>query len=216
MLRNRTIKANIIYVYYKCRSYTQRGEKLCNHKHGVREEAITQAVLEAINMQIKSLIDIKQLIIQISDLKTVKTEVVNFDKLMSAKKKLISKNRNLKVMCYEDWKDGLIDKQDYLHMNNKYASKINTLSNEIIELMSEKKTYLDMQNNRLDWVDEIIKNGIIIKLTREVMVSLIKIIYVHQGNILEIVFNFKKEYQQLENYAVSHKHLLEDKTNVQQ
>ena len=195
------------YVYYKCRSYNQRGATVCNHSHSMREEEIISATLAAINIQIQSLIDIKGLVTQINFQRIIDKKknrnIINFDRLIDEKEKKIKQVKNLKVSCYSDWKDCSIDKDDYLLLKDKYDTSLAKLQNEIVALDEEKKLQDTIKNCEFDWIDNIIKNGKIGTLTREIAISLIDTIHVDQNKQLEIDFKFTNEYERLKDYVCS-------------
>lgn len=207
MLRNQTFIKGRWYVYYKCRAYNQRGATVCNHNHSMREKDIISATLAVINIQIQSLIDIKELITQINfqrqiDKKNINS-IINFDRMIEEKKKKIKQIKNLKVLCYSDWKDQNIDKDDYLLMKDKYDSSLLKLQNEILALDEERKLQNTIKNCEFDWIDNIIKDGKIEKLTREIAISLIDTIHVDQNKHLDIDFKFTNEYEKLKDYIYS-------------
>ncbi len=207
MLRNQTFMKGRWYVYYKCRAYNQRGASVCNHNHSMREEEIVSATLAAINIQIQSLIDIKELIKEINfkrlaDKKTNKN-IINFERMIEEKMKKIKQIKNLKVSCYSDWKNGSIDKDDYLLMKDKFDDSLSKFQNEILALNEEKKLQNAIRSCEFDWIDNIIKNGKIKKLTHEIAVSLIDTIHVDQNKQLDINFKFVNEYEKLKYYINS-------------
>lgn len=207
MLRNQTFMKGRWYVYYKCRAYNQSGTAVCNHNHSMREEEIISATLAAINIQIQSLIDIKELITQINFQRQINKKninsIISFDRMIDEKKKKIKQIKNLKVSCYSDWKDGSIDKDDYILMKGKYDSSLSKLQNEILVLDEEKKLQDTIKNCEFDWIDNIIKNGEIKTLTREIAISLIDAIHIDQNKQLDIDFKFTNEYKKLKDYIYS-------------
>ena len=207
MLRNQTLMKSRWYVYYKCRSYNQRGTTVCSHNHSMREEEIIAATLAAINIQIQSLIDIKELITQINFQRQIDNKrnrsIIDFDRMIDKKKKKIRQVKNLKVSCYSDWKEGNVDKDDYLLLKDKYDDSLEKLQNEIIVLNEEKKLQDTIKNCEFDWIDNIIKNGEIKTLTREIAISLIDTIHVDQNKQLDIDFKFTNEYEKLKDYIYS-------------
>ncbi len=119
MIRNPKFAKGKWYVYYKCRAYNQRGVTVCTHSHSMREEDIMEATLDVLNMQIATLIDLKRLLEKISMEKRGNKAEIDFEKVIADKKREIVRIKNKKADSYNDWKDGVIDKGDYLMLKDK-------------------------------------------------------------------------------------------------
>ena len=104
---------------------------------------------------------------------------------------------NKKVDSYNDWKDGVIDKGDYLMFKDKYDLGLKKLSDEISALEDEMALQSTIMNNELDWLNSIVQYGRVQELTREIAMSLIDTIYVDKDKQLTIDFKFRNEYDTL-------------------
>ncbi len=197
MIRNPKFAKGKWYVYYKCRAYNQRGVTVCAYNHSMREEDIMEATVAALNMQIATLIDLKRLLEKISAEKRNEKAEIDFEKLIADKKREIIRINNKKVDSYNDWKDGVIDKGDYLMFKDKYDSGLKKLSDEISALEDEMGLQNTILNNELNWLNSIVQYGRVKDLTREIAVSLIDTIYVDKDKQLTIDFKFKNEYETL-------------------
>ncbi len=197
MIRNPKFAKGKWYVYYKCRAYNQRGVTVCTHSHSMREEDIMEATVAVLNMQIATLIDFKRLLENVSAESRSEKAEIDFEKLITDKKREIIRINNKKVDSYNDWKDGVIDKGDYLMFKNKYDSGLKKLSDEISALEDEMALQNTIMNNELDWLNSIVEYGRIKELTREIAVSLIDTIYVDKDKQLTIDFKFSNEYETL-------------------
>ena len=199
MIRNPKFAKGKWYVYYRCRAHNQCGETVCTHNHSIREEEIIQSTLAAINMQIETLIDIKRLLEKISIERKCKRIAgeIDFEKLIVDKKRQIIKIKNNKIGSYNDWKDGVIDKGDYMMFKDKYDESLKKLSDEICALENEKELQKAIFDNELNWLNNIVKFGRITELTREIAISLIDKIYIDKNKQLTIDFKFKNEFETL-------------------
>jgi DNA invertase Pin-like site-specific DNA recombinase len=199
MIRNPKFAKGKWYVYYRCRGNNQRGMTVCTHNHSIREEEVIQSTIAAINMQIETLIDVKKLIERISIEGKLKRTAgtIDFEKLIGDKKRQMIRFRNNKIDCYNDWKDGVIDKRDYMMFKDKYDESLKKLSDEICALENENMLQEDIFDDELNWLNNIVEFGRITELTREIAVSLIDIIYVDKNKQLTIDFKFKNEFETL-------------------
>ncbi|NLT10053.1 MAG: hypothetical protein GXY08_11190, partial [Ruminococcus sp.] len=200
MIRNPKFHNGKWYVYYKCRGYNQRGKGVCEHSHSITEEKLTAAVKYALNTQIKTLIDIKRIIKEINSSRAKQHLSINYEKLIREK---TSKKENLKAMklnSYMDWKNGVISKEDYIFMRNKFDSHLETLSKEILSLENEKLAEEDTKSNQFNWLERLIRNGYQEDLTREITTDFIDVIYVGKDQKIRIVFKYQDEFNRLVEY----------------
>ena len=204
MIRNSTFQKGKWYTYYKCKSYNQSGRAICNQSHSIKHEKICSIVLVSINAQIQSLVNIKRVIEQINRSKTIKIFSLDYDKHITKKEKEIDKFRLLKVNLYSDWKLKIISKEDYLYSKETYDKQTEKLKEEIQALIKEKKTDEDIRNNQFQWIENIVKNGFIGELTREIIILLIDNIYITDDKNIRIVLRHQDQFNRLLDYVENH------------
>lgn len=200
LIRNSTFQKGKWYTYYKCRAYNQRGSKVCPHSHSIKEEKLYSIVLVTMNMQIQSLVNIKRVLNQINQNNKIAKLSMDYSRLINIKKEKCEKLQMLKLNTYSDWKSEEISKDDYIFMRDKLDNKIQKLNKEIICLENEKQTEEDIRNNEFSWLENIIQNGFLMELTREVTTALIDNIYISQDKNVRIVFKYQDEYNRLVDY----------------
>ena len=200
LIRNSTFQKGKWYTYYKCRAYNQRGTKVCPHSHSIKEEKLYSIVLWTVNTQIQSLVNIKRFIKHINQHNRIEKLSMNYARLIQSKKEKCEKLQVLKLNSYSDWKSDEISKEDYIFMRDKLDDKIQKLNAEITCLEKEKQTEEDIRNNEFCWLENIIRNGTIKELTREVTTAIIENIYVGQDGNVRIVFKYQDEYNRLVYY----------------
>lgn len=204
LIRNSTFQKGKWYTYYKCRAYNQRGITVCPHSHSIKEEKLYSIVLVTMNMQIQSLVNIKRVLNQINKNKKIAKLSMDYNRLIIIKKEKCEKLQMLKLNTYSDWKSDEISKDDYIFMRDKLDDKILKLNAEIICLKNEKQTEEDIRNNEFNWLENIIQNGFLVELTREVTTALIDNIYISQDKNVRIVFKYQDEYNRLVDYIENH------------
>ncbi len=200
MKRNPTFKKGRWYVYYKCKTYNLKGAKVCEHSKGIREEKLYGIVLEVINLQIKTLVNTKHILESINSDKTKKKSWINFNKIIKQKEKEVEKNRQYKLACYVDWKNSNLSKEDYLFNKDKFDKNIDLLKDDILKLKAEFKEEEEIRNNELSWLDNIIKYGEIKELSREIVIRLIDMIYIAEGNKIKVMFKYADKFKKIEDY----------------
>lgn len=200
LIRNSTYQKGKLYVYYRCRAYNQRGTSVCTNSHCIKEENIYSVVLVTLNMQIQSLVNIKNVLEQINKNKKLIRLSMDYDRLIAEKKDEVEKLQVLKLNSYSDWKADEISKDDYIFMRDSFDIKIQKLNDEIESLTNEKQTEEDIRNNEFHWLENIIEHGFLKELSREITTSLIDNIYVSRDLNVRIVFKYQDEFNRLVGY----------------
>ena len=117
---------------------------------------------------------------------------------ISQKEAELEKYKEFKNRLLEALKDQLIERDEYIQMRDKYrAQEEECLA--VIKVLQDKALELETEAN-LDssWVEQYAKFQTVQTLTREMVVSLIDRIIVHEGNNVEIVFNYRDEIAYIE------------------
>jgi hypothetical protein len=200
MKRNPTFQKGRWYVYYKCKTYTHKGESTCKHSKCIREEILYETVLAIINLQIKTLINKKIILEEINSRKTNTRIWFNYNKMIKQKEKESEKYRQLKLECYMDWKNSSLSKEEYLFSKEEFDKKINEIKSDIQKLKNEYEQEEELRNKKIGWLDSIIKYGEIKELSRGIVVRLIEMIYVNKGNEIKVVFKYEDKFKKIAEY----------------
>lgn len=203
MVRNQTFQKGRWYVYYKCKAFNQRGEKVCKHSKSIREEKLYDTILTIINMQIQSLVNSKKLIEKINKKSSKSPQFINYHRIIEKKQKSIDKYKGLKLNCYIDWKNNSLSKEEYVYTKEKFDNHISELTNTISKLKKEYEAENNIRNNKLKWLDNIIKYGVLTELTREIMINLVEIIHITCGNQIKITFKYSDEFSRLGDFIAN-------------
>lgn len=185
-------KSGKIYEYYVCGTYRKKSNKLCT-KHTIKAEELENAVLHAINLHIKVLLNVKDIIKQIEEFRRERVIDENIERAKEKKKNELNKVRNLKKGLYEDWKAGYITKGEYLEYRERYKKDIKKLENTInnLNMQKEKEEEKIKENNK--WIEKFKLQKRIKQLDRNIIVELIECIEVHEEKRIDIHFKFKNE-----------------------
>lgn len=185
-------KSGKIYEYYVCGTYRKKSNKLCT-KHTIKAEELENAVLHAINLHIKVLLNVKDIIKQIEEFRRERVIDENIERAKEKKKNELNKVRNLKKGLYEDWKDGYITKGEYLEYRERYKKDIKKLENTINNLNMQKEREEEKIKENNKWIEKFKLQKRIKQLDRNIIVELIECIEVHEEKRIDIHFKFKNE-----------------------
>ena len=101
------------------------------------------------------------------------------------------------AVLYQDWKEGILDQDEYLYMKKRYEEELTGCEGEREELMGRKQEYVmayTSENPALKAVSEIPYDFV---LSRELVDRLIEKIEIYEGNRVRVSFKFQDEMQRL-------------------
>jgi len=129
----------------------------------------------------------------------------NYNKIIKQKEKEAEKYKQLKLDCYVDWKANNLSKEEYIFSKEKFDINIEILNNDILKLKDEFEQEEELRNNKLGWLDSIVKYGEIEELSREIIVRLVDMIYVTKGNEIKVVFKYADKFEKIKGYIEKNK-----------
>ena len=91
----------------------------------------------------------------------------------------------------------MLTKEEYLTLKGRFDSQLEQVERSIAGLREEMRQYRQSAAAESQFVQHFLKYRNIRELTREVVVELIEMIYVHEGGTITILFQYQDEYQRL-------------------
>ncbi len=109
------------------------------------------------------------------------------------------RNRLMQKMAafYQDWKEGILDQDEYLYMKKRYEEELAGCEAESGELMGRKQEYImayTLENPALKAVSEIPEDFL---LSKELVDRLIERIEIYEGNRVKVSLKFQDEMQRM-------------------
>ena len=96
-----------------------------------------------------------------------------------------------------DWKAGILSKDEYLSLKAKIGEQLEQIEIAIANIKEEISKYQSAPVSENKFISSFLRYRNIQVLTREVIVELIEMIYVHEGGTITIQFKYQDEYQRL-------------------
>ncbi|KAI4448375.1 hypothetical protein C823_002895 [Eubacterium plexicaudatum ASF492] len=187
------------FVYYVCGGH--KGNKDICSPHSINVEALEESVLKLLNSQIRNVTDLGRILDKLDDAQIRKGEIDKRSRQAAKKKEEIEKYNHLRLDLYEDYKDGLITKEEYLELKEIYENRIQA-AEQILEAMEVEAAFLaGGREDTCSWVNEFKKYGLLERLSREVVISLIAQIFVYEKKEgeryprIEVQFKYAEEFQ---------------------
>lgn len=191
------------YHYYICSTFKKQHSGACT-KHTIRSDRLEQAVLETLRSQIALAVEMDELIAEIN---RSGTRSRSADHLQTERAQLTAERERIdqmKLSLYPDWKAGDISREEYHRLKEQFEQQQGKLDTRIAAL----QTRIDEAQNGVDetnsFLSQFVKYRNLQTLTREAVVELIDMIYVHEGGKITIKFKFSDAYAAVQDYIRKH------------
>lgn len=174
--------------FYRCKTYLDTSksvhEKCTNHK--ISLEKVNQAVFDTIHKHMKIGIEaesiVKRMNARTENMKKYDVYAKEADRI----RKELQKTTEVKAGIFEDYKDHLLDEEQYVQVTERYAAKIRELSARLDEVLKVQAEYSSQYHIDEDWkalVDKYINKR---KLTKEMVEAFVEKVVVHENADIEI------------------------------
>lgn len=199
-MQKRTVKQpHKTYEYYVCSTYRKMHSALCT-KHAIRADALYTAVLTALNNYIAVAVDFDRLIEKINRAKKNGVTSKRLSAELSARERDVEKAKKILLDAYPDYKCGLLTKEQYLSIKEKYEKLQRIAEESVLRIKEEMRAF----NGGIDGENEFIsifkKYKGLKELTRDVLIELVDDIYIHEGGGVEIHLKCKDAFALAEEY----------------
>ena len=191
------------YHYYICSTFKKQHSGACT-KHTIRSDRLEQAVLEALRHQIALAVEMDELVAEIN---RSSTRGHNAKRLLDERAQLEAEREHveqMKLSLYPDWKAGDISREEYHQLKAQFEQRQAGLDSRIAAVQAR----IDEVQNGVDetnsFLTQFVQYRSLQKLTREAVVELIDMIYVHEGGGITIRFKFSDAYAAAKEYIRDH------------
>jgi len=129
-----------------------------------------------------------------------KSQAARLNTDILAKERELSKVMRYKQSLYEDWKDGVITREDFMNMSVDYeaqAGRIKTAVSNLKAELSKTENSVDVEN---PFLVTFRKHENIDALTREVLIELVDQVKIHEGGDIVVSFKYKDDMRHVWEY----------------
>ncbi len=193
MIRKPTKVEGKEYIYYVCSTNKQNKAK-CVDTHRISENQLMLVTLKMLQNHIATIIMLDRVLEYIDTLPMQEGEIRKIETLLQTKRNDLERYKGYKHSLYEDYKEGILSKQDYLEMKNEYQIAANETEKIITELEKEISTLLQCGNSHNQWIKHFKIHGNITELTRHTLISLVEKIEVVGRKSIRIRFAYSNEF----------------------
>lgn len=195
------------YTYYVCTTHTKLDKTACS-KHTTRADKLEAIVLASIQSQIALAVDMEKAINTINSSAKANKEAVRLRKMLEQAKKDVEQAEMMMLDLYPDWKAGVISKDEYIKLKERFEGQKFGALQKVQELQAKIEDAENGQDSTNQFLENFVKYRNIDKLTREVIVALIDMIYIYEGNKIKIVFKYQYPFKAAMEYIENNKELL--------
>ena len=103
----------------------------------------------------------------------------------------------LKTSIYEDLKQGILTKDEYLTAKERYTRKISEFETELNNKQTELYHFKQFMHGENRWLKAFLNFRDAKELTRDMAVSLLEKVEVYEDKRIHIRFRFRNEYEYL-------------------
>ncbi len=194
MVRKNAYAGGKKYQYYVC-SRNKETKECSNHRIAV--DRLEETVLQLLRVQISNILDLKQVMEKVSTIPFQELDIRELEKRIEQKETEIGRCMELRNMLYEDMKDGIVSKEDYMELHEAYTQKRNLAEDAVRKMKQEIKDILASNTDKYKWLDYFAEHQDIDRLTRNVAVELIDRVKVIDKGSIEVVFSFEDCYKEI-------------------
>lgn len=190
----KNVKANgNTYTYYVC-SKNKADKNMCS-SHRIRENHIEEVILLLLKQHINLVCSIDELLKQIDYIPYDNFEAKKKTELLLSKKQDFSRYNNLRVSVYEDYKDGILTKNEYIEMKDSYEKICSDIEKNICALEYEIETIAKNGHSLNSWVERFKNNQNLSELSRTTLVLLVDNIVILDSKNIKINFKYNNEFE---------------------
>ena len=194
MVRKTSKVGGKTYAYYLCA--THKDSKQCS-SHRISTDKLEEVVLELLQTHIDNMIDLKRILSFIGNVPFQQLDMKKLEERREKKQAEVDRCADLRGMLYEDMKDGILSKDDYLDIKEQYETRIADAQLAEEQVRREINLYLENGNAPQQWIQDFLEYRNIQSLTRSVAVECIESIVIYEDKRIELTFTHMQDYQAL-------------------
>lgn len=206
MVRKTTTSGGKKFAYYVCGTHKKLHS--CSN-HQIPEKQLEETVLALLQEHIQMIVELDSCLqaIRNTPMKRMNTKKLE-DRLIAIDADL-TRYRRLKTSAYEDLKDGILSKSDYLDIRGQYDARIADAVLAQEQVKKELSLYFEAGCSPQQWISDFKENRNIRALTRSVVAQCIEKIQIYEGKRIEITFTHAQDYltllEQVDEYNTEKK-----------
>lgn len=192
----RTEGTRHINKFYRCKTYLDTTKKGCTN-HKVSLETVNRAVYDAIHEHMRLCVDTEDAVRRKNGGADSVRKYDVYGKEAGRIERELQRTTEVKAGIFEDYKDGLIDEEQYAEISGKYAVKVKELSARLDEMLKAQADY--SREYRVDggWKAAVERFRNEQELTREMAEAFVDKVLVYEDGSVRVHLKYDKELKDL-------------------
>lgn len=188
------------HYYYVCSTY-KRGDG-CK-SHSISEAALYEAVFQTLTLHIRECARIGEILSFIGNMPLHQMEAQRLQQQIDSVQENIKKLGRRQVKLYEDFSDGLVNREEYLEFKNIFTDQTETAEKTLEKLCKELDSMVNSPTDKSAWLEHFQKHHNLQTLTRNVVVELLEKITVYEGGRIEVLPRYQADFEDALRYIES-------------
>lgn len=181
-------KNNASGICYYCGSYVHSGRYACT-PHKISYETLEHILLEDLNAILHNVNSFEEIIMKQKPKKPgIKPEYGYEKERILAE---LNRIRKLKKSVYEDYREELLSKEEFIAYRQDYAFKEELLKKQLENLESQESAQELSDILSIPWVQHMLEYHKVEHLDREIVTSMLHEIRVYHDNRIKVVYRFR-------------------------
>ena len=202
MVRKVTTAKGKKYSYYVCSRNKDRSG--CS-SHRIKTDDLETTVLRILQNHIRVVVEMRKCLDFIEKLPFRQINLRKAEERLLKIEEEISRYRKLKITLYEDMKEGIVTKEDYVDISVQYEQRIKDAEQAAEQIHKEIDTLMGNSTDEQRWMKDFIQYKNLTQLTRIAAVELIEKIHVFENKKIVVEFLHAQDFEKLMHHLSEYK-----------
>lgn len=200
------------YAYFVCSAH-KNNTKPCT-PHRIAEAVLLQAVLVTVQKQVAFLLDMERALQAVKSSTWEEAELKKIETSIAIQEQIISKNNALRLGVYEDLQAGILSRDEYVSLKEKFSERIDAARGTIGQLMVSKRELQSSLESRQGWLAQFHQYTNLTQLDRRTVVSLIDRVTILENSEIAVEFRYKDQIAQISRFLKEQKEIENSSGNL--
>jgi len=178
------------YYYYYCPSGKKRG---C-HMPAIKEAELTGCALGIVKSHIDNVASLEAMLSGIDQDRLNREQVKRYTGRIGSSEKRLEQINGFKASLYENLVGGVLSKEEFLTLKNKYSDEARQVGETIANLQRDLDDVMENRSGKNQWMEHFKRFSSMEELDRKAVIQLIQSICIIDKNNIEISFNYQSEF----------------------
>lgn len=194
MTRKTSKSGGRTYSYYMC-SNNKKNKRCTSHR--IREDKLEEIVFDTLKELSALMVDAEAVIKKAGEQEYKRIDCKRFLEQIAVNEEEINHCNEMMISLYEDYREGILDKKDFSLFKENFETKRKRAEKAVIHLQEELKKAEAGVERDYSWIKEYQRLKELPFLTRNILVSFVSQVKVHENGDIEIILDDNDEYEYL-------------------